>query len=178
MAIGDRYTVAHLIGDITHHAQLASKVIMLLGPGRWGTTTPALGVPVSFVDINKVAILCEIVAMRDNLVPDVSLGTHFFHELVENDMLYLALFPNKDGNLLNTRFLLETMPNRLEELLPAEAQWAPAVRVLSSSDLAQGKALYVYADTLLQRVVGAIGDHVEAHGTRWRLPKSTPAEGC
>ena len=74
---------------------------MLIGPGRWGTTTPSLGVPVHFAEINTVSVLCEIVAMRDDLVPDVSLGTHFFNDLVENDMLYLALFPKREGNYWN-----------------------------------------------------------------------------
>ena len=34
-------------------------------------------------EISRAAVVCEIVAMRENLVPDVSLGTHFFNELVE-----------------------------------------------------------------------------------------------
>ena len=54
---------------------------------------PMLGVPVSFSEIDTVAVLCEIVAMRENLVPDVSLGTHFFNDLVEMDMLYFAVDP-------------------------------------------------------------------------------------
>ena len=73
---------------------------MLIGPGRWGTTTPSLGVPVCFAEIDTVSVLCEIVAMREDLVPDVSLGTHFFNDLVEMDMLYLALFPGRQGQLL------------------------------------------------------------------------------
>ena len=76
---------------------------MLIGPGRWGTTTPSLGVPVSFAEIDTVSVLCEIVAMRDDLVPDVSLGTHFFNDLVEMDILYLALFPGRQGQLLEPR---------------------------------------------------------------------------
>ena len=46
-------------------------------------------------------MLCEIVAMREDLVPDVSLGTHFFNDLVEMDMLYLALFPGRKDNSWN-----------------------------------------------------------------------------
>ena len=76
-------------------ARGGAGTIMLLGPGRWGTSSPSLGIPVSFVDINRVSVLCEIVAMREDLVPDVSLGTHFLSELVEMDMLYLALFPKQ-----------------------------------------------------------------------------------
>ena len=37
--------------------------------------------------------------MHERLVPDVSLGTHFFNDLVEHDMLYVAYFPKKAGNV-------------------------------------------------------------------------------
>ena len=53
--------------------------------------------------------------MREDLVPDVSLGTHFFNDLVEWDMLYLALFPGKKGNDWNREFF-ENAPNRLSGL--------------------------------------------------------------
>jgi len=83
-------------------------------------------VPVSFAEIDTVSVLCEIVAMRENLVPDVSLGTHFFNDLVEWDMLYLALFPGRAGNQWSLEFF-EQSANRLEGLIPDAAQWAHAV---------------------------------------------------
>jgi len=153
LPIGDRYTIARLIGEITHHDEVDGTTIMLLGPGRWGTTTPALGVPVSFAEISPVSTLCEIVAMRENLIPDVSLGTHFFNELVENSILYLALFPNKEGYSLNRRFLENDGGNRLADLLPAHKEWAHAIRVIASSSLPGGGTIQLNANTLKQRVV-------------------------
>ena len=118
LPIGKRHSVARLIGRVMHAEEPSPpKTIMLIGPGRWGTTTPSLGVPVSFAEIDRVSALCEIVAMREDLVPDVSLGTHFFNELVELDILYLALFPGRPGNGWNTA-ILEKAPNRLLELVP------------------------------------------------------------
>ena len=128
LPLRDRYSIARLIGRLLHlrgptgggrhtPAAAAPKNVMLIGPGRWGTTTPSLGVPVHFAEINTVSVLCEIVAMRDDLVPDVSLGTHFFNDLVENDMLYLALFPKREGNYWNDALLMSS-PNRLAELCP------------------------------------------------------------
>ena len=35
------------------------------------------------------------------VVPDVSLGTHFFNDLVESNMLYLAVHPTRRGDFLN-----------------------------------------------------------------------------
>ncbi|MFO7534916.1 MAG: PEP/pyruvate-binding domain-containing protein [Kiritimatiellia bacterium] len=149
----DRYSVARLIGEITHLPALAKKTVMLLGPGRWGTATPALGVPVSFIDIAGISVLGEIVAMRENLVPDVSLGTHFFNELVEREILYLALFPNKPGNALQIDFFERQMPNRLTDLLPAQLEWEPVVRLLDVTSLPGGGSLTINANSLRQHVV-------------------------
>ena len=83
----------------------------------------------SFAEISSISVLCEIVAMREDLIPDVSLGTHFFSDLVECDMLYLALCPARKGNHWNSEFF-ETAPNRLSELLPDAARWAKVIRVI------------------------------------------------
>ena len=149
LPIQDRYAVARLIGRLLRVDDQGRKV-MLLGPGRWGTTMPLLGVPVSFAEIDKVAVLCEIVAMRENLVPDVSLGTHFFNDLVEWNMLYLAIFPGREGNLWNLDFF-EQSPNRLADLVPEAARWEHAVRVIDL-DRRQG-AMTIWASSLEQRVL-------------------------
>jgi hypothetical protein len=148
----DRYAVARLIGRLMH-AEPRSSTIMLIGPGRWGTTTPALGVPVSFAEIHTVSVLCEVVAMREDLVPDVSLGTHFFNELVELDILYLALFPDRRGNRWDQDFFEHSARNRLEDLLPEAASWAGVLRVIDAADLGEGVSVQLNANTLQQQVV-------------------------
>jgi hypothetical protein len=154
LPIRERYSVARLVGRIARLERADSrKTVLLLGPGRWGTTTPSLGVPVSFAEINRVSIICEIVAMRDDLVPDVSLGTHFFSDMVEMDILYLALFPDRDNNRLNEALLLEA-PNRLCELLPETADgFEDVVRVIDVGDLPGEKNLKINANALQQKVV-------------------------
>ena len=130
LPVNERYAVARLVGRAAHLEMPAGGgELMLLGPGRWGTTTPSLGVPVSFAEINRVGVLCEIVAMREDLVPDVSLGTHFFSEMVEMDVLYLALFPNREDSVLRRDFF-EGEPNRLAELLPEATRYEGVVRVM------------------------------------------------
>lgn len=153
----DRYSIARIIGQITHldepgEAQGRPPTVFLIGPGRWGTTTPSLGVPVSFAEINTVSIICEIVAMRDDLVPDVSLGTHFFSDLVEGDILYLALFPHHEESVFNAE-LLEKAPNRLAELLPRASAYAHVVRVIDGPKAFDGRVLRANANALKQRVL-------------------------
>lgn len=134
MSMGDRYSVARLIGRLTHafvKKNEGRKAIMLLGPGRWGTTTPSLGVPVSFAEINTVAVLCEIASMHEGLVPDVSLGTHFFNDLVEMDMLYAAVYPGRTGSFCQENLIM-SIPNRIGELVPDASIWSRAVHVIES----------------------------------------------
>jgi hypothetical protein len=144
LAPQDRYAVARLIGRLAHIEKPANTCTLLMGPGRWGTSSPELGVPVSFTEIDTVDIVCEIVAMREDLVPDVSMGTHFFSELVEMDMLYLALFPKHEGHGWNVE-AFDAMENRLAELLPDAAGMAHAVRVLDPENV------HAAADTIAQR---------------------------
>ena len=153
LPIARRHAVARLIGQIAHLAEPAPpESILLLGPGRWGTTTPSLGVPASFSEVSTVSALCEIVAMRDDLIPDVSLGTHYFSDLVEMDILYLALFPAREDNFLNHAFL-EQSPNKLAQLIPEAEEWSKVVRVIDAADLADGSVLKLHANSLGQRAV-------------------------
>jgi pyruvate,water dikinase len=146
------YALARIIGRLTHleeQEEQGKKIIALLGPGRWGTTTPALGVPASFSDINTVSVLCEVAKMHEGLVPDVSLGTHFFNDLVETDILYLAIHPENGNSIFNEGFL-EQAPNRLQELLPQAASWAPVIRVIEAEN---SRGLFLHADAVGQEAV-------------------------
>ncbi len=157
LSMSDRYSVARLIGRITHRDEPGEeRTTMLLGPGRWGTTTPMLGVPVNFSEIDRASVLCEVVEMSGGVVPDVSLGTHFFNDIVESQILYLALTPGAQDHFLNER-LLKELPNRLADLLPQEERWSDAVRVIEASDFPEGKVLYLNVNTLKQRAVCYLG---------------------
>ena len=153
LSVSDRHHVARLIGKIVHaEEERKPENVMLLGPGRWGTTTPWLGVPINFADISGVSVLCEIVAMREGLVPDVSLGTHLFGEMVEMDMLYVALFPEKEGNSLNEDFFA-TARNRLTDLVPDADKWVAGIRVVDAADIDGGVTIKLNANTLDQKAV-------------------------
>jgi hypothetical protein len=152
LPLGDRYSVARLIGKLNQRLPEENAATMLIGPGRWGTTTPSLGVPVSFAEINRMSILCEIVAMRDDLTPDVSLGTHFFSELVEMDMLYLVLFPDHAETVWDRKFF-EEATNHLTEVVPDAEDLAHVVKLIRAEDILDADTLLVHADTMKQRAL-------------------------
>ena len=68
------------------------KHMMLIVPGRGGTTSPELCVPTSFADISAYDIICETEESRDGYNPELSYGSHIFQDLVEAEILYTAIF--------------------------------------------------------------------------------------
>ena len=84
--------VAKLIGKINWHYRDTDKHMMLIVPGRVGTTSPELGVPTSFADISAYDIICETEETRAGYNPELSYGSHIFQDLVEAEILYTAIF--------------------------------------------------------------------------------------
>jgi len=155
LPIRDRYEVARLLGRVNSLGNNGGALsLALIGPGRWGTRSPELGIPVTYAEINRVSILCEMVMMHEHLIPDVSLGTHFLNELVEMNMLYLALFPQRESNFLNQDFFLRA-PNRLLSLIEGiEPRWADVIKVVDTADVVgAGQSIALSADAREQKVL-------------------------
>ncbi len=150
LADRDRYEVARLIGRLNRKHPEDDRGLMLIGPGRWGTHSPSLGIPVSFGEISRACVVCEMVEMHERLIPDVSLGTHFFNDIVEHDMLYLAYFPRNAGNSFDAAWF-RSAPNRLLALCPEATRFADIVRVIDCADL-PGR-LWLRADATQQQSI-------------------------
>ncbi len=132
LPISEKYTIARLIGRLNRQIEDKSSThVMLMGPGRWGTSTPALGVPVRFAEINNISVMVEIEYRGEMLMPELSFGTHFFQDLVETDIFYAALFLKNEQAALNTAWM-EGMENLLARLLPESAQYEHIVRVFDT----------------------------------------------
>jgi hypothetical protein len=129
LSLSGKYDIARLVGKLNRRlADQQTTPTILIGPGRWGTTTPSLGIPVGFHEISNIAVLVEVAYEGGNLMPELSFGTHFFQDLVEGDILYVAIFPTKSGVTFNKDRLYE-LPNRLADLLPESSKYADVVRV-------------------------------------------------
>jgi hypothetical protein len=88
--------IARVIGQINRYYKEQNKVIMLMVPGRIGTSSPELGVPVKFAEISNMSIACEVSYEGAGYLPELSFGSHFFQDLVEADIFYAAVFENKE----------------------------------------------------------------------------------
>jgi hypothetical protein len=158
MSMSYRYSVARVIGQLMHLDPPGQRrTIMLIGPGRWATSMPSLGVPVSFAEINTASVICELAVMHEGLIPDVSLGTHFFNDLVEMDMLYLAVSPSPAGPEWNEEFIRQ-QPNQLAKLLPSAGDLAHVLLVVDSDTANNGGAIFLNVDSMKQKGVCYWGD--------------------
>lgn len=143
-----KYQVARLVGAVNR--TLKEKAVLLIGPGRWGTTTPSLGVPVHFSELCNMAAICELSYPQAGLMPELSFGSHFFQDIVEGDIFYAAVFEGEPGTEFYPERILERQ-NLLGELLPAEKEWAQVIHVARTeglilhSDITNQKLLVYYA---------------------------------
>ena len=106
MPYKDKPAVARLIGRLNWHYRDLRKHMMLIVPGRIGTTSPELGVPTSFADISAFEVICETEESKAGYNPELSYGSHIFQDLVEAQILYTAVFNNSktlrfDPSILN-----------------------------------------------------------------------------
>jgi pyruvate, water dikinase len=158
-----RHEVARVVGRVTALGAPERLRVMLVGPGRWGTRTLAAGVPTTFTEIQGAAAICEVARAGAKGAPEVSLGSHFFAELVEADMLYLAVHPGRPGHRL-AEDLLRAGPNRLPELLPGDAHMAEVVRVLDFPLPGETRSLWLHADFVRQEALCYLAAQAPAGG--------------
>jgi hypothetical protein len=132
LSMSEKYSIARLIGKLNKLAADREKMpTLLMGPGRWGTQTPAMGVPVNFSEINQVAAIGEISYRNGSLIPDLSFGTHFFHDLIESRIFYMAVYPENPDVILNLKWI-RSLPNLLGSLIPASRRFENVVKVVDT----------------------------------------------
>lgn len=132
-----KYQVARKLGEL--NSLLRDEHTILLGPGRWGTTTPSLGVPVHFMEINRFDCIAELAYSSHGLRPELSYGSHFFQDLVEAGTFYVALYPGEEGCVLDEA-LFEECENVYSKLVSSEPGDAMA-DVIRVFDLGESGAI-------------------------------------
>jgi hypothetical protein len=149
-----RVAVAQLVSRLNQ--RLEGERFALMGPGRWGSKDTRLGVRVGYADLNNTRLLVEIARRQQGYLPEVSFGSHFFQDLVESEIHYLALYPDEEGVLFDEEFL-HGSENQLAALLPDHADQAGFVRVINVPEAAGGLLLHVAMDGERQEALGYLG---------------------
>ena len=133
-----------LLGDL-------DEQVLMLGPGRWGSSNIDLGVNVSYADISNTAVLVELAREESGQVPEVSYGTHFFQDLVEAQIIYLPVYPDDERSQFNEA-LFRDAPNALARRLPEFAEFADCVHLLDFEEVHR-KRIALVADPQSQRAL-------------------------
>ncbi len=139
-----RHAVAREIGVLNR--ELRGSSFMLMGPGRWGTTTPSLGVPVKFAEICHAAVLCEVTYAEGGFRPELSYGSHFFQDLVESGIFYAAVFDERPDVIINRNWVYDR-PNELTAIDPTATALEEVIHVAKFDDLV------LYSDVVSQRLI-------------------------
>jgi predicted nucleotidyltransferase len=122
-------------------------------------------------------MLVEIALRRQDYVPELSFGTHFFQDLVEASIRYLPLYPGDWGTLFNDAFF-ERSPNRLADLLPDFAHLADTVRVIDVAHAAPGMTVQVLMNGELGEAIALLAE--PSPGEPFEAPSvfGTPSPGA
>ena len=103
--------IAAEIGNLNEQLTARGESYVLVGPGRWGSSDPALGIPVKWSHISgaKAVVECGIEDFR----VDASEGTHFFQNLTSFGVGYFTIRPYQgDGTFDEAR--LNALPAEYE----------------------------------------------------------------
>lgn len=99
--------IAEEIGRINEEMTAKDEPYVLIGPGRWGTSDPSLGVPVRWAQIAGARVIVECALPGYRIEP--SQGTHFFQNLTSFGTGYFTV-DEAHGNGFIDSGRLDSMP--------------------------------------------------------------------
>ena len=103
--------IAEEVDKINRKLLEEGRKCLLIGPGRWGTSDPWLGIPVKWPHISSAQVIVE--AGMDSFQVDPSQGTHFFQNLTSLGVGYLTINAFSGDGLWREE-LLDDMPAEME----------------------------------------------------------------
>ncbi|MCB2185571.1 MAG: PEP/pyruvate-binding domain-containing protein [Deltaproteobacteria bacterium] len=153
----ERLMVGRAVGWL--NGWLANRRLIIMGPGRWGTNNPELGVKVGYAELNHTRALIELAWKQDGAVPQASYGTHFFHDLVESNIVTFPVYPDEEPGAFNQEFFAQTTP---PPPWPAQfAGLADCVKLFEVPALTGGKKLQLLLDGDEPLAMGFLADSAE-----------------
>ncbi len=118
-------TIAMQMEELNRRLVEEGRGYILIGPGRWGSSDPWLGIPVKWPHISGARLICEV-ALKGYRV-DPSQGTHFFQNLTSLGVGYFTIDSQK-GFLRNE--ILDTLPAVFETDYIRHVRFENPVKIL------------------------------------------------
>lgn len=95
--------IAREIEDLNREFTARGENYVLVGPGRWGSSDTALGIPVKWPHISSAKLIVESSLSNYRIEP--SQGTHFFQNLTSFGVGYFTINPSSHDGLFDIDFL-------------------------------------------------------------------------
>lgn len=95
--------IAYEIEKMNRQFTGTDKNYVLVGPGRWGSSDPWLGIPVKWPHISNAKVIVE--CGLENYRVDPSQGTHFFQNLTSFGVGYFTINPFKGEGWFDESYL-------------------------------------------------------------------------
>ncbi|MEI6289243.1 MAG: PEP/pyruvate-binding domain-containing protein [Chloroflexota bacterium] len=147
----ERTKLERTIGQL--NVSLKDESFICIGPGRWGTSTPDLGVHVAYADIYNTRSLIELSGTEVGTSPEPSFGTHFFQDMMEANIYPLAINLD-DKDVVFRRDFFYSTPNRLAEWCSKPDKYMLAtLRLMDVKDFAPNSHLVLIMDDNDSRAV-------------------------
>ena len=134
------------------NAKLEDENYIAVGPGRWGTSSPDLGVHIGYADIYNTRALVELSGEGVGTAPEPSFGTHFFQDLMEAQIYPLGIYLGDEDVLFNDAFFHDT-PNRLEDWINSDESLRKCLRLIAVEDYRSGYYITLVMDDEKARAV-------------------------
>jgi hypothetical protein len=169
----ERIELERAIGQL--NAALKDQTYIAVGPGRWGTSTPDLGVHVSYSDIFHARSLVELAGEAIGASPEPSFGTHFFQDLMEAKIYPLAVFLDDDDTIFNRDFFYVTQNRVLDFISIENPHVLNALRLIAVNDYRPNHHMDLIMDGHQSRAVALlVPEEMETHDPP--ATAATPAE--
>ena len=84
-------SMAKVLEEINSKMKQEGRLYVLIGPGRWGSSDPWLGIPINWNNISEARVIVE--CSLKHFQVDPSEGTHFFHNLTSLGVGYMNVKP-------------------------------------------------------------------------------------
>lgn len=102
---------AREIDEINRRLVAENTSYILIGPGRWGSSDTALGIPVKWPQISGARLIVESALKNYRIEP--SQGTHFFQNLTSMGVGYFTIDPTTHEGFYDVEYL-DSMPASYE----------------------------------------------------------------
>lgn len=135
----DNPMIATEIETMNHKFLDEGKHYVLVGPGRWGSSDPWLGIPVKWPHISAARVIVE--EGLKNYRVDPSQGTHFFQNLTSFGVGYFTINPYK-GEGVYQRDVLDAMPAIEETAHVRHVRFDKPLKIMMDGKKQEGVVLF------------------------------------